>query len=454
MTDRPTRCRRAQVLLCALAVTACSNPAPPDSALPQLRADLLGILDRFHSDKETSGGAAAQAQVEFVPGEPTAASVGQRILVLDEGMLLSGATRYRRRVLAHLQQDTAGRFVEYRPPLTLPAALIEFFARIDAHPLFVPAAELQPLQAPFLATFASEIPSEYWEGHGNPIFHLLVEANPDAQFLIAQNHLRALWDVPSFCELLSADPKRRDGVIAALGARYDNAADSLVELAKKFSINHVNASFGADFAATSSAITSLCGTSPDATVVSRVIELDHGFMRRLSTLSGDMILVQAGISSYGRRLSPNDSEFPIDCDGSITNRWRVAAFWNAAEDIPPEGTRDLAYLAEGNVNTMPCVDAYINIGYGVGVFGTRPERPRQLRDTPFGIGWGPNAWPPTSSFAAPIGLSYLLFLRTQNPSLRGARQVFSSATQGGTLSIFDPIQNQQFNTVARGYEWF
>ena len=443
----------------ALLLLGCNtSPAAPsclsDPSLDKLVADLKGISDASPCrHDQTDAGACEMADLIFTPGKPRAESRGRRILVLDDGMVLAATARYPSRVLAQAQIGSDGSYEEYLPQVTLPKDALRIFSAIEQSPAFVSAGALQPLQESFLAGPGGRIPDKYWEGHGNPIFGFLAEAAPLAQFVVGQHGYPERWG-SRVCELTSSEPAVADAALQELSARYDRFFASIQQLVERFEIDFINASWGLSRREAQALFNGLCGSLPADDRISQVLQIEATLMRRMGQMkvtghaSGqslrDVITVQAATFNRDRALTEGDPDYPADCDSTIPNRLRAGSFFDLTTAIPPEGTSDMSYLDAAKANGRACTDAFINLGYDFGVPNDRDERARALQDTFFGIGWAQMAWPPTTSFAAPVALAHLIWLQGGQGGTLSAGDLLDAYTGGGARPVQDPVQNETF----------
>jgi hypothetical protein len=450
------------VVLSFLLAIACGEAQSPsltcgvDPQVDQQIADLVRLATQSGCRRDQiSTMACLPVTLRFTPAPMLPTSAGRRILVLDQGMLLAATARYPSRVLAQVQIESDGRYQEYLPEVSMSKDAFHIFAAIDRSSTRLTASALQPLQSPFLDGPGGVIPDEYWAGHGNPIFDFLAEAVPTAQFVIGQHDQSALWG-PRACELVASDASVSTSAIQELAARYDASFSSLQDLVERYQLDFINASWGLNRREAVDLFTDLCGSIPAETVLSQVLELEATMMRRMGTLrvgtgtsARDVITVQAATFSRDQVLAEGDPDHPSDCDSTIPHRLRVGSFFNLTTQIPVDGSGDLSYLGAAEANARACTDIFIDLGYDYGVVN-RTERARSLQDTFFGIGWAPMAWPPTTSFAAPVALAELIWFRDQHKELSSGEALLDAYTGSGTRPIRDPIQNDNFEAFGLG----
>ncbi len=392
----------------------------------------------------------------FEAEQSSTASLGQRILILDQGMLGASVTRYRHRMLAHYQIDDQARLVQYEPVLTLPTVAKEVLMGLSDYPEHIPAASLQTLQAPYFEKF--DFPAE--AGHGDAIFAFLTESSPESQFVIGPSPLGDVWvEGIAWCDAIQGDSEQRDMALGQLEERFDMYFESLEQLVRLHQISFINASWGFERSAAQRRLQILCDGYSEETAVDQLLQIFGRFLNKFDTLTNEgqtygirpeVILVQAGVKSENI-LVENDVNYPSDCDSSLKHRLRVGAYLDYSANIAPEGSNSTDHLSPVELNALACTDVYITLGQGTAHFSIRDKREKALGDSPLGLGWGPLTWPPALSFAAPVSLSSLLSFEQNLGMTLSAEQLLSAYTRDGEALIQDPIQHDLFQFSELGY---
>ncbi len=433
------------------------NPRPPSDDTPsaeleEIKTTIVNQIDNASLCKKVTD-ECDWSMLTFSPTDATSASLGKRVLILDEGMIAPSVTRYQTRVLAQYDFNAEGHLQVAAPEVNLPTELIPVFETIWEHADFISAGALQDIQSKYLEKFSIlGMP-----GHGESIFTYIAETSPESQFvLVDYKYDKALKLTPSWCEQLTGEASAKESAFGYLESQYDQLLQDISQLVQVHHISFINASLGFAPGVARTLIEYYCtpedyGPISDD-IINDVVSIEHTFLRGLSELTNqssglgirdDVILVQAGIASPVP-LVEGDPQYPVDCDSSMTQRLRVADYDNFKADVPPEGSQEMDILSTSERNSLACTDLYLTLGFGTLPYPMREERERSFKGTLLGIGWAPHPFPPTPSFAAPVALSRLIHLEQQQAELLSAEALISLLTHQGRVKIQDPIQHEQF----------
>lgn len=374
--------------------------------------------------------------VGFTPKSGSAKSIGQRILLIDDGARMAAYTRYKSRVLDDIAPDSQGIYHSVQASIELPRGELEILSHLlDEHYPDTPAIALQKIlirekEKPiFLAT-------TYMPEHGDRIFGTLADLNPDAEFVIA-----GLWKIPQDVICMKGSNER---ILKSLGLYFDNLAQSLIKTIQKHDINFVNMSFGHTARVVEQGILGCAKTIAPSTQLRRsILQLIKGrFYDRLFSLK-DVVFVQAGPWSRVR-LQEGDPDYPIDC-AHYPNRIRAGYIEELLTDIPPEGARRDKYVQD--LGAKSCIDVFFNSGV---VRGRNNEL--LLGEFPYlSTRWGIGLTFPSDEFSAswstPFVLSYLNFKKQE---AKESRKRFVYSHFHGSQLILEPVKYRQFEIFRTG----
>lgn len=430
-------------------VCACSPPSgvdKKDDRFGELRRVLEEIVDGAVCRPESC----ATVDVPFVPGAPVASSRGRRVLVLDDGMVLSASARYRRRVLAQLRHGADGALEPWTPTVRLREDVRALFAAIDAHRDNVSIENISPVGERALAALGDGIPTELWAGHGSSILDWIAEHAPEAQFVVAQHNVVDRWSVSERCRLVSPDPGVHGPALEEVAACVDRFARSVEETVRRWEIQSINASWGTGRAGIDETFRRWCdGAAPPVAVTDRLLALERELMRRLSALDNgatgvrsEVILVHAGVGNVARPLADGDADHAPDCDASMARRLRVGVFSSLRTDLPSVST-DLGLLAPSARNGAACTDLFINVGYESALPGS-PTRDPALPMSTFGLVWSRHAWPLATSFVAPVAVSLIHAVERETGGALTTAELLERVVGGPTRPrLRDPLLHRE-----------
>jgi hypothetical protein len=412
-------------------------PAPMPS-YGTLRAEIAAAIDRSACPDEPCPTITLRPEV----GAPAQTSRGQRVLLIDEGLLTQAATRYRSRVLGFIRRRD-GRYETFTPTLTVPRDAAEILARIDSEPGEVPAAALDLISS--FKKFLPLLPG--YSGHGMDMLPFLAEQVPDAQFVIGEDSLSPTHD----CALLEA-PEGDGDAWARFDAEVGAARESLVDLISRFGVNAVHLSWGFGHELLSETFEFRCGRAATRVVTTRImrayVEL-FGSLTRLRSPDRDgalqpVVLFQA---SYPVKRGTLDDNL-LDCT-SIVNRVRVAALSGIPRtEIPCRGSHDYTLLSNEARENATCTDLFVALGYDTQFDPVREGAYWSYQ--PFGFsGAAGQSWPASNSFANPVALAHYFYLAQQMAG-SSPDAILRALTQEHSLPILDPLLYRAFPAAGPG----
>jgi hypothetical protein len=368
------------------------------------------------------------------PAKPQASSRGQRVLLIDDGIIFSATTRYATRTLAFLKADEDGFYHEYTPSFYMPQEAYEILKKVDAVTPPLSAYRLN-LAQPFADKFIKKL-SESWFGHGSDIQAFLAEKVPNLQFVVSESKL----EYKDLCGLL--DENRADNQWATLESRFTATQKSITELITKYEVNYVHLSWGVEYKGLVRDFEINCKQLPTRAVTDRIQEMYKGLFRAMTALATPganglpqpVLLFQAGAAA-----NPPD-DYLLDC-ATIPGRIRVYSSSYTGDAVPLGGSHDYALLSPSELAGRDCNDVYMVMGYE-SIFGV--PRAAYFSTLYLGLGEAPRpTWPPSSSFANPIALAHYICLSKRYPG-ESATFWMNRLTDSFSKPILDPLLYNEF----------
>ena len=375
------------------------------------------------------------------PGVARASSQGQRILVIDDGILFAAATRYASRTLAFLETNEDSFYSEYTPSFDMPAEAYEILKKVDEASPPASGYDLN-LVLPFAEKFLTKLP-ETWTGHGSDIQAFLAEKVPEAQYVVSESKL----EFRDMCGLLDEDMAEAEW--ARLEERFAAVQSSIAGAILRYGVNFVHLSWGIERAGLVRDFEQDCGRSPSRSVVDRIQDMYAELFRAMTLLMTPgacgrpqpVLLFQAGASAS----APED--YLLDCI-DIPGRMRVYSAAYVGQDVLSGGSHDYTLLSVSEQAAMGCNDVYMVMGYE-SIFGE--PREEHFQSLSLGLGPAPSpAWPPSSSFANPVALSHFIFLSMQYPE-HALMFWVDRLTDSWSKPILDPLLHGEFPAAVFGY---
>lgn len=386
---------------------------------------------------------------------PNENSSNYRILVIDDsGMALAAYTRYYNRVLENLVEGVNGEITTDFRSLEINSTANNILTNIlnPSDFSFIPSESLKPNQEIFSASFGQELSNILLQnnsrGHSVSIFNFLANNNPQAQFLLYYDSQKKWNEI--ICDYNLKDEYKLDKLKILLSFQSNFINKKIIE----YGINFISLSEGID-SSYFNIFNKLCPNIKIKSSFKRSVNklyFEHFLIKLVE--NNNVILVQANLSSSSY-VDKNNSDFYSDCQ-PLKNRIRVGYINSLNRDIPPEGINNdkfKKYLLNGNENSEQCTDLYINIA-------VEKQRPFNfalgaVEFSTFNVGTTPPIGADAvSSFATPIGLSYLLDLKIKNPNLKGANDIYSyimNLKKNEKFIILDPALNKQLSIYSLEY---
>ncbi len=385
----------------------------------QARSEIEAILNEVPkdcSDEIIKSNYCEKVDVHFSPKHGNNSSRGQRILVMDSGFHIPAMTRYQSKVLDLVEFDERGNLESTKHTLNVNKAFYEISSKIlDEKYSGLPLVLLEES----LAKLNSKIKKEdrvsgfsNYGHHGTFIFTKLAEYNPRAEFVLIDDTQFRENAVSGFdlCSLVDYE----DEQLKKHGEYNQFVSRQIRTLVEKYEINFINFSFSPSVNEHKRKYKNQCSKNLPNHLAHKLLQNDlKYFFEPLSNIP-DVISVQA-ILNQGDFSSENArKENLIDCT-SMTNSIRVGAYSSQDFDIPVEGSSSLKVFAKDREKTASCMDLAVNMGLN----WEWSEELEPVIPTCFVHFFSKGldrAEPPSesmlsSSCAAPIALSYLIYLK-------------------------------------------
>jgi hypothetical protein len=251
---------------------AADAPPFPPGGHWALRAEIKAMIERSTCPEEPC----PLVAVAPPPAPASPSSAGQRILLVDDGLVTQAATRYRSRVLAYLQQQD-DRYVEFTPELQVPRDALEILSRIDDEPGEVSSVELDLVED--FKKFLPQMPD--YRGHGMDILPFLAERAPEAQFLISEDQLESPTDCGILDVTADSDPH---GSWQRFVEGMQRRRQSLSALIEKHGVNVIHLSWGIGHSTLVEEFQFHCQRLPARELTTRIMTAHLELFRSLTAL--------------------------------------------------------------------------------------------------------------------------------------------------------------------------
>ena len=416
------------LMILGLLAATCYEPDPETNVIAEIRSVLVAA--RNCSENKDPTGWCQPVTVSFSAKSASPTSKGQRILVIDEGMRLAAFTRYKARVLDYVEINSNGTYETVKKTLTLPKWSNEILSHILGEKYsYLPAHALNGFKDPLF----NRMTPDYKPSHGDPIFGTLADLNPQSEFVIAQLPIQPA----EFC-----DPITDQHANARLRAYFITLSDSLVELIARHEINFINMSFGYTPEVLKKAWHTQCKSRVDEAKIKLTLFLYKKYIFKKLSNQDEVVAVQAASP-----VPLADPVSDIDCQ-LYEGRVRAGYIAKKVSTLTPLGGWVEEYLPEELRAHVECVDIFINSG--VDNDWPYDEGPFPMFMTSKGIHSSSFRHSMTTSWAAPLVLSYLIYLKNQAPE-KTAREILTELRARGDKLMIDPFKHKQLSIFNQKY---
>ena len=411
--------------------------ADQDAANRTLKNYLMTLQEPCDEEAFYDSGPCKKLLINFTPkGQASDFSKGQRILLMDGGLVLLSMLRYHERVLdildfSHPNGELA---TTKRKVITTEATKHVFYDLIGTQYKHLPAALFQPVAGrgvgdlkilraytSILSDGSSEIKEMMGAGHGVLILNKLMDYNPHAEFVIVDNQNgKEILDKANidFCQ---------SHIDSAVLVKYEDHVRQktkvIIDAIEKFDINFISSSNSHSVINWERFLSHYCGLDfPTKEMAKKFYNIDTlRFVDPLNKLP-EIIVVQAvnNAVDFTTEQARNDNN---DCK-RFQNRIRVGVFGMSNSGLSIDGVNDINVIPRDAHSFIPCIDMVVNVGRSKGANDS--FAPMVVWDdcnqntacctqwTPyFGVGTGGrlNEMTFSTSFAVPVALSYLIYLK-------------------------------------------
>ena len=374
-------------------------------------AEQKAKIEPIDCRQSQTGPCEALRKIRFSDGQAlsTKLRADQTILLIDSGIGHAATLRYRSRMLGYYRVSESSGLVEAHDPVieSTPRWGAELLRGIDGfqyrdaagqqRPTYVPAnwlSALRPLlSGPRDFAMVDRVP------HGNMVLAQLVEANPQAGFVV-------LDPIP-ITTLMRAHRARvcaKDWAGLEQGVRQ--MVQSLNTVMQRHGVDYVNLSGGLDTSNLPDSWAPLaCGGTLSASDAHGLI---MAFRPLYSALFENPKVL--GVQAAGVMLSPDSH--PLETL-PLAHRVRVSLFHPAAAQLPADGVTGAQRpeVLEPNADDRRWIDVFISTGMKDGEFPPKVNQaPPLITDSVYGLDLSPVPHA-TTSWSAPQALSRLIHLK-------------------------------------------
>ncbi len=296
----------------------------------------------------------------FEPALPKEESLGQRILILDgesQPSFYSAFFRYKKKVLSFLEQSSFGdgEFYEFFPVIKAPVVLDSIQDIVDhSNQQTWQVGDFRDVGSKLLKLYHQVehiVPSQAQIAHGEYVFELLADLNPESQFVIGPFPLP---DPELFCEM--------DSRWEELVTFYDNAASSLVDYIDEFQISWVNLSYSTTMESLKKYHNLNCRKPPDIKQLKNYIKLRANVVDKLAQSQSSPVILQALPNEAPYEVKESNPDYHFSCRAR-DYLFRVGFSSIVDHSIPTAGKHILpSHLPKVQQNLYDCGDFFINGG--------------------------------------------------------------------------------------------
>ena len=409
---------------------------PEDSGFNEINRRIYKVLSATHPCRDIE--ACETVEVTLKPKNPKPQSIGQRILVIDDGMVLPAYTRYKSRVIDHIFPFDDGSYQSFPSTIKVPIPVFQVLSQIlDEEFPDTTARELDPV-AKLFYKHKKVLNVENVE-HGDENFSTLADLNPYAEFLLAGR--------PAMTKEIFCSTRKDKASFEKYRAFLHSTANSLRSYIEKYEINYINMSFGETTETMKADWSRLCSNQPFPSNAFFRLLLKTYFEEFLQTLfAANAIFVHSAAYST-QELSLSHPDFYCDCQ-EIPNRIRVTGFSSSVSHLPLTGAEAPELLQARMFGSLPCADLAVNFG----VEANRPwaDGPFPVFMTADGVGVESVGKFVSTSSAAPIVLSYINYLKQAGIISGEGAEFVSNLKKYHTGRFIEPARYRQFELYRLG----
>lgn len=356
-----------------------------------------------------AGGQSCEKKVYlFESAIPLDRSLGQRILVVDserEPAYRSLFFANKKRVLKVYRYSPHAPYTlsSFRPKSRGPKALGSLFRRVRLlknKGFSLSSLRIDQFQLLKLHHWMESLdPQQKEVAHGEYIFDILADLNPSSQFVLGP-----------FPELIHQDFCSLSARLKKAQSLFLTAAQSYLKIIKNYKINYVNLSYASSMKSLQEHNKMLCKGEVDEDSLRAYLKIKTGFLDALSTGAPSVQFFSALPNVYeaGYLADPLSLSFSAK---KRENFLRISS-WSRGfflKEKPEDRFFDI-FLSKNQRALWPVTDLYVNSGLSKGRLGRNHDLRASLRLLYFGF-YSSADFVMSNSFAVPLALSYLNFLR-------------------------------------------
>lgn len=370
--------------------------------------------------------------LEFENSPLEGSSFNQRILILDserEQNFPSLFYQNKNRALAlfKVEEEEKDFVVEYHPRVKTLKALGDIFSLVKE--CEKKGKKIEDLKIDHYKLLQLHHKME-WEGvqlpeapHGQRVFDILARYNPQAQFVIG-----SFPEVSNktFCSIRENEEEIHNF--------FKETADFYLEKIKKYKINYVNISYASTFLSLVSHNKRICNDKLTQEEMFFYLREKTFFLDRLSEGAPSVLFFQALPNTYEKDyLNRLDSR---NFSAKKRDNFLRVSYWTSfipqGRNFSQRVLRDRIHLSQRHL--WPFVDFYINSGFDEAEGQKYEEKAnRSVLEMPYAGFYLSSDFNMSNSFATPVALSYVNYLRQEKKSFRLTNE----------NKILDPLLNHE-----------
>ena len=379
----------------------------------------------------------------------------QKIMIIDDQLDASVTTRYANRIINRFEPIIEGGFKEAHHPMLVQASHYHIYRDLLAGNRSFVSAESIEESSLFTQIFDAverKLGPTDWPpirlGHGDQVFYILAEMNPEAAFVLVESFSSVLSQRPdyqaAFCNRNFAELRR-------IMRPYE---EGLVNIAKRYGISAVNLSMGSDMAGIYAAWSSLCGgiDSLHDDSARLLLNINTSYARNLSNIDGLVLFQASGDSAVATNLLS-----PEDCASHqvYPNRIRVRGLQSRdiSNHAAGEIWKDYQEKYHNSNSQGECVDVLISHRFpeknslvSADLLFLSEGLPPYFNVDGEGTNsmWLARMTVASASYLTPLALSHYLFLFSdaEEKNQSSTKENISTYTMNHSVPIYSPYHHQ------------
>lgn len=338
-------------------------------------------------------------------------SMGKRVLIIDdESMKFTAATRYRNRIIEVLKENSYGFYSKDNREVIIPEYIKYIFYDLLNFEYFknIPAELLNESEEQIGELFALNNFDPYI-GHGNYILNYIANNSPKSEFIIAINNENTFSNI-----LMAADSENDFNKAKLIVDNYFlNQSSSLNSKIIQYKINYISMSFGLNNYSIKKYIIKNKFKGKLIAYINQ--SFYKNYIEKLLE-NNDALIIQANSNNITQDEFGKDA-FYSDCKKN-NRRIRVGYFREINKILPAEGTFDSYYKPQSN--SFYCTDISINFPIKLERDKNNKYESRERSPLFSTHGIGSEIIPGkmvSSSYSVPIAIAFLIYINESNSKI-------------------------------------